>query len=192
MASTVLAQNDLVPESEHDRLLRIIREKSLLKGGAFRLASGKPSSYFFDMKKTMMDPEGANLIASSILKAVENEEVDAIGGQEIGAVPIVAVVCAKSHGTARPIPAFFVRKKPKGHGTNQLIDGNLEEGAHVVLVEDVTTTGGSVLKAVDAVRRANCTVTKVLTVVDREDGAAENLRKHGITLVSLYTSSDFG
>ncbi len=191
MANAAQARKSTDPGSEYYRLLEIIKEKSLLEGKAFVLSSGKSSSYFFDMKKTMLDPEGANLIAAAILKLLEGEEADAIGGQEIGAVPIVAVVCARSFGTDNPIPAFFVRKKAKGHGTDQLLDGNLTAGMHVVLVDDVTTTGGSAIKSVDAVRGANCTVDKVITVVDREEGAAENLEKYGITLVSIYTSSDF-
>lgn len=178
-------------DTAHRRLLGIIKEKSLLEGKDFLLASGQSSSYFFDMKKTMMDPEGSNLIASAILELLEGDTVDAIGGQEVGAIPIVSVVCAKSFLAGNPVPAFFVRKKAKGHGTDKLIDGNLESGMHVVLVEDVTTTGGSVMNAVNAVRGANCTVDKIITVVDRQAGAAENLKKHGLALVSLYSSSDF-
>lgn len=174
-----------------DRLRDIIREKSLLKDGNFTLASGKPSSFFFNMKMTMLDPEGANLIAEAILDKVKNLRVDAIGGLEMGAVPIVSVVAAKSQYTDRPFPAFFVRKERKDHGTAQLIDGPLTAGMHVVMVEDVTTTGGSVMKAIAAAREAGCTVDTVVTVVDRQEGAAANLEKEGITLMPILTRADF-
>lgn len=178
--------------SEREKLLEIIKDKSLMKGKGFVLSSGVSSSYFFDMKKTMFDPEGANLITNQIHKIIKNEQVDAIGGQVIGAVPIVSLVCAKSFETNRLIPAFIVRKELKGHGTNQLIDGNLPKNArHVILVDDVTTTGASVLTAVDAVTAAGCQVSKIITIVDREEGAGEKMQSRGLSFVALYTRSDF-
>lgn len=187
MATAALAHQE---PTARDRLREIIAEKSLRKG-AFKLSSGKMSDYFFDMKPTMLDPEGANLIANEMLPLIQSERADAVGGLVLSAVPIVSVVCANSFHTRKPIPAFFVRKEPKGHGTNQLIDGNLQPGWHVVLVDDVTTTGGSVLKAVDAVRLANCRVDRVVTVVDRLEGAADRLRGEGITLTPLFTRDAF-
>ena len=178
-------------EQEDDRLLEIIREKSLLEGQDFKLSSGRHSNFFFDMKMTMLDPEGSNLIADRILKELAGKEVNAIGGLEMGAVPIVSAVCAKSYYVDRQIPAFFVRKKTKGHGTNLIVDGYLEPGMKVALVDDVTTTGGSVLKAVDAAKGKGCTVVVVITVVDREEGASENMKQNGIKFVPLYTRSDF-
>lgn len=176
-------------EARRARLRAVIREKSLLKG-EFRLASGRQSGLFFDIKKTIADPEGANLLAEALLELLRSDPPDFIGGLEMGAIPIVEAVCLKSYPDM-PIPAFFVRKEAKGHGTNKLIDGLLEDGARVVVLEDVTTTGGSALKAVEAVRARGCKVGKVLTVVDRLEGAAETLRGHGLDLVALFTRDDF-
>ena len=154
------------------------------------LSSGEKSKYFFDMKATMLDPEGANLIAELILAQPEVAQADAIGGLEMGAVPLVSVVCALSLAT-KPIPAFFVRKKQKEHGTKALIEGNLKDRQRVVLVDDVTTFGNSVFKAIHAVQERRCTVTAVITVVDRMQGAEAKLAKAGIRLIPLFTRRDF-
>ncbi len=172
------------------RLREIIRTRSLLTAGEFRLASGRTSGFFFDMKKTMFDPEGASLIADAILAAIADEPVDAVGGLEMGAVPIVAAVCVKSW-PQRPLHGFFVRKETKDHGTRQRIDGSLPAGARVIVFEDVTTTGGSALQAVNVVREQGCRTSRVITVVDRLEGARQNLRDHGLDLVSLFTRDDF-
>jgi orotate phosphoribosyltransferase len=173
------------------RLRDIIYRNSLLRGDSFKLSSGQTTNYFFNMKTTMLDPEGANLIADAILEQLASEQVDAIGGMALGAVPIVSVVSAKSLATGRPVPAFFVRKELKGHGTDQRIEGLLKAGTRAILVDDVTTTGASVMKAVTAARDFGCHVDTVITVVDRLEGAEENLRLEGVRLVPLYTRKDF-
>ena len=176
---------------EKGRLLEIIKKKSLLtEGGPFKLVSGALSDYYLDMKPTTFDPEGANLIAEIIYNMViDDDDVDSIGGLELGAVPIISNVCARSwHG--RPLNGFVVRKEKKGHGTDKKIDGNFRPNTTVVLFEDVTTKGGSVMEAVRAVRARGATVKKVITIVDRLEGAAENLKKEGIDLVAIYTSKD--
>lgn len=172
------------------QLREVIAARSVLTGGAFTLASGRQSSVFFDMKRTMLDPEGANLIAEAALHRLHGIEVDAIGGLVMGAVPIVAVVCARSF-PERPLQGFFVRKQAKDHGTARQIDGNLVPGARVAILEDVTTTGGSALQAVDAVRAAGAEVVCVLTVVDRLEGAAEAFAAAGLRFEALLTSRDF-
>jgi orotate phosphoribosyltransferase len=181
--------------STHDekrvRLRDIIRSESLLTGSQFTLASGQKSGFFFDLKKTMFHPEGAALVAELIFEMIKDDrDVEYLGGLEIGAIPIVACVCAKSW-PSRPVRAFFVRKEPKDHGTSKLIDGQFRPNSNVIIVEDVTTTGGSAMKAVDAVRDQGCSVKKVLTIVDRCEGATENLRKEGLELVSIFTIADF-
>ena len=175
---------------KRERLGQIIREKSLLTGGEFKLASGAASAFYFDMKKTMFDPEGAALIGEVLFDLIKNDGVDQVGGLEIGAVPIATAVAMRSF-PERPIRAFFVRKEPKGHGTNRLIDGQYRDGGKTILFEDVTTTGGSVMKAVDAVRERGGTVAKIVTLVDRLEGAKANLAKEGIELVSVFTKDDF-
>ena len=171
------------------RLLEIIKAKSLLLG-EFKLVSGAVSNYYLDMKPTMFDPEGAHLVAELVCDLIADErDVEAIGGLELGAVPIIIAVCARSwHG--RPVAGFVVRKEIKDHGTEQKIDGNFTPGSTVILFDDVTTKGGSVMKAVRAVRARGARVAKIITLVDRLEGAGENLGKEGIELVALYTTRD--
>ena len=171
------------------RLLEIIKAKSLLLG-EFKLVSGAISNYYLDMKPTMFDPEGAHLVAELVCDLIADErDVEAIGGLELGAVPIIVAVCARSwHG--RPVAGFVVRKEIKDHGTEQKIDGNFKPGSTVILFDDVTTKGGSVMKAVRAVRARGARVAKIITLVDRLEGASENLGKEGIELVALYTTRD--
>lgn len=177
------------------RLLAIIRERSLLSGGRFTLASGRESSVFFDMKPSMLDAEAANLIADAVLDVVAGWTADAVGGLVMGAVPIVAVVAAKSWGdprfAGRPLAGFFVRKEAKDHGTGRKVEGNLAAGARTVILEDVTTTGGSALQAADAVRAAGCSVEGVVTLVDRREGAAEAFRQAGLPFVAIFSRDDF-
>jgi orotate phosphoribosyltransferase len=171
------------------RLLEIIRKKSLLRG-TFKLVSGAVSNYYLDMKPTTFDPEGATLIAEIICGMLADDaDVDSIGGLELGAVPIVAAVCAESF-KHRPVNGFVVRKEKKGHGTDQKIDGNFKPNTAVVLIEDVTTKGGSVMQAVNAVRAQGATVKKIITIVDRLEGAEENLKKEGLVLAPIFTTKD--
>ena len=172
------------------RLHKIISEQSVLRGQTFKLAFGGTTDIYFNMKKTMLHPEGANFLADAILEIIKTEPVQFIGGLAMGAIPIVTAVCMKSYST-QPIRAFYVRDEVKQHGTESLIEGHLTAGSKVVLVDDVTTTGSSVLKAVDAVEEWNCEVTKVITLVDRLEGAKENFGKRGIEFLALFTRHDF-
>ena len=176
--------------SSRERLLEIIKDKSLLlEGGPFKLASGAISDYYLDMKPTTFDPEGSNLIAEIILGILSNYDVDAIGGLELGAVPIISVVSARSW-PERPMEGFVVRKEKKGHGTDKKIDGNFKENSKVVLFDDVTTTGGSVMEAVREVQEKGAAVSVIITVVDRLEGATQNLAKQGIELVPIFTAKN--
>ena len=172
------------------RLRDLIAEQSLLRNRTYKLASGQTSGFYFDMKRSTLDPEGATLIADAILDLLEGEEIDGIGGLAVGAVPIVAAVCVRSH-LRHPLRGFFVRQDEKKHGTESAIGGHLPEGSRVVLFDDVTTSGGSVLKAAEAVRARGCTVTKVITIVDRLEGAGATLAKHGLELIPIFTRDDF-
>jgi orotate phosphoribosyltransferase len=175
---------------KRQRLLALIRRASLLQDRDFRLTSGRSSNFFFDLKKTMFDPEGAALLADLLFDRIRAEDVEYIGGMETGAIPIVAVLCMRSW-PERPLKGFFIRKAAKGHGTDQRIDGLVEPGSKVILFEDVTTTGGSVMQAVEKARQLGCTITKVVTVVDRLEGAADNFRRAGIDFEALFTRRDF-
>lgn len=178
------------PVGKLSRLREIIREKSIITG-EITLSSGEVSQFYFDMRRTACDPEGSNLIADLILDSLDGEDVAFIGGLEVGAVPIVAGVSQRSFQVGRPIPAFYVRKKPKEHGMRKAIEGQIVEGSRVVIVDDVTTSGGSSLKAVEAARAFGCTVVKVITVVDRLEGAAEAFASHGCEFEALVTADEF-
>jgi orotate phosphoribosyltransferase len=191
VAQDTTAQKRPALSKQKRRLLEIIKKNSLLlEGGPFKLASGRMSDYYLDMKPTTFDPEGANLIAEIVYGMLAGDrDVDSIGGLELGAVPIVIGVSMRSW-SQRPITGFVVRKEKKGHGTNQSIDGNFRPNTTVVLFEDVTTLGGSVMQAVRAVRAQGATVKKIITIVDRLEGAAENLKKEGIALEAIFTARD--
>jgi len=175
---------------KRQKLLSIISRASLMQGREFRLTSGGSSNFFVDLKKTMLDPEGASLLADLLFDMIKTEKVDCVGGMETGAIPIVASLCLRSW-PEKPIKGFFIRKEAKGHGTDQRVDGLLDRGSRVILFEDVTTTGSSVMRAVDQTRQFQCTILKVITVVDRLEGAEENFRQAGITFEALFTRRDF-
>ena len=151
--------------------------------------------FYFNMKPTMLDPEGAHLIARLMLDKLAGVELDRIGGLEMGAVPIAAAVATLSFEAGRPLPAFFVRKQAKEHGTKSLVEGlprgETLSGKRVAIVEDVTTTGGSALKAVEAVRADGATVVRILTIVDRQEGASEAFAAAGLAFTPLLTLADF-
>ena len=171
------------------RLLEIIRQKSFLRG-QFKLASGAMSDYYLDMKPTSFDPEGASLIAEVICGMLAGDnDVDSIGGLELGAVPIVAAVCARSW-PKQPVSGFVVRKEAKDHGTARKIDGNFKPNSRVVLIEDVTTKGGSVMQAVRAVRAQGATIKRIITIVDRLEGARDSLKAEGLDLAPIFTTND--
>ena len=175
---------------KRQQLLSIISRASLLQGREFRLTSGRSSNFFIDLKRTMLDPEGASLLADLLFDKIKAEDVDCIGGMATGAIPIVAVLCMRSWPD-KPIKGFFIRREAKGHGTDQRVDGPLDRGSRVILFEDVTTTGSSLMRAVDQTRQFQCTVLKVIAVVDRLEGAEENFRQAGITFEALFTRRDF-
>lgn len=175
---------------QRERLRVLIGERSLLRDRGFVLASGRASNYFFDMKKTMFDPEGAALLSDLLFAMIRDDPVEYIGGLETGAIPLVALLCRRSWPD-KPLQGFFVRKEGKGHGTDQMIDGRLARGARVILFEDVTTTGGSVMQAAERVRALDCAILKIVTVVDRLEGAAGNFAGTGIRFEALFTRDDF-
>ena len=181
--------------ASRSRLIEIVKARSFSVGAEMKLASGRTSNFYFNMKPTMLHPEGAHLIGVLILEALAGDHVDLIGGLEMGAVPVATAVATVSHSVGRAMPAFFVRKSIKEHGTQALIEG-LPKGEtlaskRVVIVEDVTTTGGSALKAVEAVRAAGARVVGVVTIVDRQEGAAETFAAAGLPFTAILTAADF-
>lgn len=186
-------QNSAAPK--RDRLIEIIKSRSFQEGPKMKLASGKTSTFYFNMKPTMLDSEGAHLIATLILDQLDGVDIDLIGGLEMGAVPIASSVAAVAHARGRKLPAFFVRKQAKDHGTKSLIEGLGRDesmtGKKIVVVEDVTTTGGSAIKAAEAIRAAGADIVRVITIVDRLDGAAEAFAAAGLDFQPLLTLKDF-
>lgn len=177
--------------SERDRLREIIRLKSL-RTGDFTLASGKKSSYYLDCRLTTMHPEGALLIARLILQKIRETGIraEAIGGLTLGADPIVASVAVVSAIEGTPINAFIVRKEAKGHGTQRFIEGfDGPAGTPVIVVDDVCTTGDSILKAADRAEEAGYKVVAAFCVVDREEGGSESIRRR-YPLYSLFTARE--
>ena len=166
-----------------ERMLQLLRTNSL-QLGHFVLTSGKRSLYYFDSKFTTLHPEGAYLTARLILETIKREKlrIDAIGGLTLGADPIVAAVAAVSHAEREqyaPLSAFIVRKQPKGHGTKRQLEGyNPAPGARVAIVDDVCTTGGSTLQAIERAEQSGCHVEAVLCLVDREEGGTEALQEY--------------
>ena len=184
----------------HEQLKNLIREKSL-KFGDFTLASGKKATYYLDGKQVTLDSVGAKLIGQGMLDVLRNEKAfltaegklpDAVGGMSIGADPITAatIVMAAIHDV--PMRGFMVRKQSKGHGTNQFIEGPVKVGDRVVILEDVVTTGGSSLEAIQRVEDAGITVVGVIAIIDRMEGGAEAFAEKGYIFRSLLTIKDFG
>ena len=173
-----------------EQLFDLIKERSFRRG-SFTLASGKQSAYYFDSKPTMLHPEGASLLAELILDELRDVKVDCVGGLEMGAVPLIAPVAMKSAEAGRPLHGFFVRKVPKDHGTKQRVEGIDMSGKTAVILEDVTTTGGSAMQAVEQVRAAGGTVALVLSILDRGEGAAELYAAAGVPFKSLFRAEEF-
>ena len=176
------------------RLADIIFKRSFGRG-EITLASGRKSDFYFNLKPTMLDPEGAALLAELTLDALAGDKVDYVGGLEMGAVPIAGAIAQLSFLKGKPLPAIFVRKKPKEHGARLAVEGLAKgetlAGKRVVVVEDVTTTGGSAMKAVEAVREAGGEVALVFTMVDREEGADETFKAAGLPFRSLFRAAEF-
>jgi len=173
------------------KLAALIEAKSFTRGSRV-LASGRQSAFYFDMKPTMFDAEGASLLAQLVVERLIGARVDRVGGLEMGAVPLVAAVVVESRRAGRPLNGFFVRKAVKEHGTRKLVEGAGDlAGKSVAILEDVTTTGQSAMKAVGAAREAGAEIALVLTILDRQEGASELFAAAGIPFQSLFTADEF-
>jgi orotate phosphoribosyltransferase len=175
-----------------ERLIEILKEKSVITGVEIILTSGRKSNYYIDCKMTTLDPEGANLVGKLILEVLEPYQIDAIGGYTLGADPIVSAVATISYQVGKPLPAFIVRKEPKKHGEQKMIEGPFKAGWKVAIIDDVCTTGGSILKACKAVEEAGGEIVLTMVIVDRLEGGRENIEKNGYKFISLLTKKDLG
>lgn len=174
------------------RLAKLLVEKSYREGD-FTLTSGRKSEYYFDGKQTALHPEGSWLIGQLFNHLLEAfPEVEAVGGMTLGADPLVSATTVISYEINKPKAGFIVRKNPKGHGTNQYLEGlaNLREGARVAMLEDVVTTGGSLLQACARVEESGFNIITVCTLLDRGEGGRERLAEAGYTLQALFSRAE--
>ena len=177
---------------EYRTRLRDLILREGVRFGEVKLSKGGTSAYYIDCRMVTTHPEGAFLIAETILDMLEGETVDALGGPTLGADPIVGAVCYGSLCRNRPIPGFIVRKATKEHGLQKMIEGHMAPGAKVVVVEDVFTTGGSVLEAIKEVEKAGGVVVRVMGIVDRLQGAREKFEAAGYRFTPIFTKTELG
>jgi orotate phosphoribosyltransferase len=157
----------------------------------FTLVSGKKSPYYFDCKATTLDPEGLFLVGKVMFDAIRDVEADAVGGLTLGADPISLVTSLEAFQNRRALNPLIVRKEGKKHGTQKWIEGSLEGVKKVIAIDDVITTGGSTITAIERLRESGLDVVKAAVLIDREEGGRENIEKLGIDVISLFTRTDF-
>ncbi len=173
------------------RLADIILEKSFrFSEEPFTLSSGLKSNYYFDCKKTSLDPEGMNLIGNIVFDTLKDSAIDAVGGLSLGADPIANSIALVSFQQGRPINPFIVRKDAKGHGTKSRIEGNVKAGDRVAILDDVVTTGASTITAIEAAREAGLVIDRVIVLVDREEGGTENILKYVARIEPIIRRSE--
>lgn len=177
----------------HPSLLDLIATEALQRG-QFTLASGKQATYYLDCRKITLHPQGANLIAAGMLDLIQaaGPLPDAVGGMAIGADPITAAIVMLAGQRGLPLKGFMVRKEPKAHGMGQQVEGPVVPGQSVVIVEDVITSGGSAIKAVQAAQDFGLHVQRVIAIIDRLAGGSAAFAKLGLELTTLCTIKDFG
>lgn len=177
--------------TDRGTLVRLLSQRSVRRG-RFTLASGRESSHYVDARLTTMSPEGLAVIGPLALDAIRSRgwPADAVGGLTLGADPIAYATALASVASPPLVRAFTVRKEAKQHGTGRLIEGPMREGDRVVVIEDVITTGGSALRAAEAVQRAGAVVSGILALVDREEGGRDVLESHGFRVICLATLSE--
>jgi len=179
--------------ARRDRLIELLRERSYERKRVI-LSSGAESDFFVDCKQTVLTAEGHALAGELMFEMLaELPPCDAVGGVELGGCPLASAVSLVSHQRGRDLPALYVRKQKKDHGSSKLVEGDkaLFPGIRVALLEDVVTTGASSLRAVESLRAAGAEVVGVLALVDRLEGGRDTIEKAGLPLVSLASRSDF-
>ena len=172
-------------------LLELIRQQAL-QFGEFTLASGKQASYYLDCRKVTLDARGARLIGEGMLDLLADDMPPLVGGMAIGADPITASILALAGARNLPLRGVIVRKESKDHGTGQYVEGPFESGEELVIVEDVVTTGGSSLKAIERCEAVGLKIKRVLAIVDRLEGGRQAFAERGYELTTLLTIKDFG
>jgi orotate phosphoribosyltransferase len=177
---------------DRSRLLKILKELSYEEGD-FVLTSGKRSTFYIDAKETTLNPQGMYLVGKIMYgMAREIPGIQAVGGVSIGGDPLVCSTVLAALGAQDDLPGFLIRKEPKGHGTNLWLEGgkNLKPGMTVVILEDVVTTGGSSLKAIEVTERGGYIVKGTIALLDRLDGGREAIESKGYLFKSIFTLND--
>ena len=174
------------------RLIEIVIEKSFQyrDNPPFTLASGRQSNYYFNCKPTTMNPEGMNLIGLVLFDMLEDAPITAAGGLTLGADPIANALSVISFQKGKPIKSFTVRKETKDHGTKSKIEGNLQGDERIVILDDVITTGGSTITAIEAIKEAGLTIDRVVAFIDREEGGRENILRYVDRVDAILTRTD--
>jgi len=177
-----------------EKLFLLLQEKGFKKG-KFLLTSGKESDFYIDCRPVTLHPEGAYLVGRLFFERLKNslDQIRGVGGMTLGADPMATAVSLVSYLEGKPIYAFLIRKEAKKHGRGLWIEGiqNLPEGTGVAILEDVVTTGGSTIKAIERAKEEGLRVVRVLAIVDRDEGGRENLKSYGYEIESLFTRHDF-
>lgn len=179
-------------DAKKERLGEIILDRSFKYSETppFTLASGRQSHFYFNCKPTTLDPEGMNLIGEILFEMVKDKDITAAGGLTLGADPIANALAVISYQKGRPVKSFVVRKDAKAHGTRSAVEGNVKAGDKVVVIDDVITTGGSTITAIEQARAAGLIVDSVITLIDREEGGRENILKLVDHVQSVLTRSE--
>jgi orotate phosphoribosyltransferase len=172
-------------------LEQLVRDKAL-KFGDFTLASGKKAKFYLDCRQITLDSQGARLIGEGMLDLISGDMPQLVGGMAIGADPITAAIITLAGIRGLPLRGVMVRKEPKQHGTGKLVEGPFREGESIVIVEDVVTTGGSSLLAIERCEAVGLKVKRVLAIIDRLEGGREAFAARGYELTTLFTIKDFG
>ncbi|MEX0614177.1 MAG: orotate phosphoribosyltransferase [Pirellulales bacterium] len=176
---------------DRDALKSLVREKAL-KFGDFTLASGKKASYYLDCRQITLDAQGARLVGEGMLELLTDDLPDLVGGMALGADPITAAILTLAGIQGLPLRGVMVRKEAKQHGTSRLVEGPFREGESITIVEDVVTTGGSSLLAIERCEEVGLKVQRVLAIIDRLQGGREAFTARGYELTTLFTIRDFG
>ncbi len=172
-------------------LLTLLKKEAYLKKRV-KLSSGRVSNFYIDVRKVSLSPKGLYLISQLIFAFLKDKRINAIGGPTLGADPIVGGVCYLAYKNKKKLKGFLIRKSPKKHGRQKLIEGRvLTSGDRAIIIDDVATSGSSLIKAIEVLEKERIKVVAALTVVDREEGAKEALARRRCPLISLFTKSDF-
>ncbi len=187
-----LAEEFAVQADFREKLMKLLIEKSVRYSDTpiFQLASGRMSNFYIDCRKVTHNAEGKYLIGNIIFAMIQDLPVDAIGGLTLGADPIAAAVAYTAFLRNKPVNSFVVRKEQKAHGLKKLVEGDVQAGDRVIIVDDVITTGGSTIKALTAARAEGLDVLRVIALVDREEGGKAEIAKHIAVVDALFTKTE--